>query len=120
MCWITARSTPLRILRISKVCDLSDEPLCQLTLICIGTLSNELYRVTNIALLLEDTINGMMAANEFRGASDTPLPVSGNLLLQGPQSPAQIHHKSVEIIFEIENRNWDYKIQAGESRLVCS
>jgi hypothetical protein len=34
----------------------------------IGTISNELYQVTNLALLCEDTVNGVIAAIEFRGA----------------------------------------------------
>ncbi len=69
-----------------------------------GTISNELIRVTNLALLCEDIINGLIAARQFHGPDDPTEAVS------------QIHQGSpmaLAIILDIEQRDWYYNIQAG-------
>jgi hypothetical protein len=88
------------------------------------TISNELYQDTNIALLCEDIVNGMIAANEFRGtgANDPALPMSSELLSRIKAQPRGAHHKPLEVIVEIEKRDWEFKIQPGKtniSLLIC-
>jgi hypothetical protein len=85
-------------------------------LICYSdTISNELYQDTNVALLCEDIVNGMIAANEFRGTGspDLSLPISSKS--QNGQRPLGIHHPPLEVTVDIEKRDWDFKIQAGRS-----
>ncbi|KAG0652017.1 Hybrid signal transduction histidine kinase B [Hyphodiscus hymeniophilus] len=86
-----------------------------------GNISNELYQNTNLALLCEDLINGMIAAGEFRsaGSADPSIPVS-NDLTRDPRRPSfPQSHSAVEIILDIENNDdWSYKIQAGALRRV--
>jgi hypothetical protein len=82
----------------------------------LGTIANELYQVTNVALLCEDIVNGMIAANEYRGTStgSSSLPVSNEIL--SPYQP-QAHHghrTPLPIIIDIENRDWEFKVQAGQ------
>jgi hypothetical protein len=76
----------------------------------IGTVSNELYHTSNIALLCENIINGMMAANEYRGnrSSDPSIPVVPR------RQSSQIDRAAVNIILDIDHHDWDFRVQAGE------
>ncbi|KAG4413400.1 hypothetical protein IFR04_013459 [Cadophora malorum] len=80
------------------------------------TISNELYRVTNLALLCEDLVNGMIVAREFRGAQSTYLssiaPPNDLEASHNPPSPA------VNIILDIEHQDWNFKVQAGALRRI--
>jgi hypothetical protein len=80
----------------------------------IGTISNELYQVTNLALLCEDIINGMIAANEFRNSagSDPYLPLHSASSLETSLQPHE-GHPLVEIIVDIERRDWLFNVQPG-------
>ncbi|PVH82219.1 hypothetical protein DL98DRAFT_653296 [Cadophora sp. DSE1049] len=83
-----------------------------------GTISNELYQMTNLALLCEDIVNGMIAANEYRGTGDASLPGSNGTTsqLRRPVNPDQ--QKRLEIILDIEHRDWEYNVQPGALRRV--
>ena len=82
-----------------------------------GTISNELYQNTNIALLCEDIVNGMIAANEFRGSgsSDHARSNSSELLSRNHQLSHDLHHHPLEVIVDIEKGDWDFKVQPGIS-----
>ncbi|CZS95843.1 related to nik-1 protein (Os-1p protein) [Rhynchosporium graminicola] len=75
-----------------------------------GTISNELYQMTNLALLCEDIVNGMIAANEYRGTSDKT-----NVTTQ-PQNKDR--SKRLEVILDIEHKNWEYNVQPGALQRV--
>jgi hypothetical protein len=81
------------------------------------TISNELYQDTNVALLCEDIVNGMIAANEFHGtsSSDPSFSIASEFLTRNDQRPPSIHHAPLEIIVDIEQRDWDFKVQPGMS-----
>ena len=81
------------------------------------TISNELYQDTNVALLCEDIVNGMIAANEFRNTSsnDPLLPNSGELLSRHDQRAHRLRHSEIEVIIDIEKRDWEFRVQAGTS-----
>lgn len=68
--------------------------------------------MTNLALLCEDIVNGMMAANEFRGSTGSFPAVSGDMRSEDTHSSPS--STPLEVIVDIEQRNWDYKIQAGK------
>jgi hypothetical protein len=87
-------------------------------LICHSdTISNELYQDTNVALLCEDIVNGMIAANAFRGAGspELSLPISSELLSRNDQRPLGLHHPPLKVTVDIEKRDWDFRIQPGRS-----
>jgi hypothetical protein len=78
-----------------------------------------LYQTTNLALLAEDVINGMMAAKEFHGSVDTYLSTGNNFIIQNTESAPQRHNRSLEIILDIESKSLglcDYNVQAGERK----
>ena len=81
------------------------------------TISNELYQDTNVALLCEDIVNGMIAANEFRGTGspDAPRSISSELLSRNHQHSHDLHHHPLKVIVDIEKRDWDFKVQPGIS-----
>ncbi|KAH6681445.1 M3EW, histidine kinase-group I protein [Halenospora varia] len=84
-----------------------------------GTIANELYQVTNLALLCEDIVHGMIAANEYRGTATGPelLPVSNDFC--SPFRPkTDKDRSSLQVIIDIEHRDWDFKVQAGALRRV--
>lgn len=74
----------------------------------IGSLSNELYQASNIAVLCEEIVYGLMAANEFQGMPDSSSPRKA----QTPISDS--HDCHVHIILDFERRDWNYKIQTGK------
>ncbi|KAH6719671.1 M3EW, histidine kinase-group I protein [Leptodontidium sp. MPI-SDFR-AT-0119] len=83
-----------------------------------GTILNELYQRTNLALLCEDEVNGMIAANEYRGNGDTsPVISNGTLSPVGGQLDRD-QQKQLEITLDIEHRDWDYNVQPGALRRV--
>ncbi|RDW78466.1 hypothetical protein BP5796_06318 [Coleophoma crateriformis] len=79
-----------------------------------GTISSELYAVTNMALLCEDIVNGMIAAKEFR-ATDEGMPLSS---YSQPVNPQGEKNSEVVIILDIECREWNFKLQAGAIRRI--
>ncbi|KAF7877649.1 hypothetical protein EAF04_001320 [Stromatinia cepivora] len=79
-----------------------------------GSFSSELHQVTNIALLCEDTINGMIAANHFRSAA----PMYNLALSNGsPNNKKKISPNGntapLQIVLDFEMRDWTYKVHAG-------
>lgn len=85
-----------------------------------GNISNELVRTTNLALLCEDIIHGMMAANEYRasGSQDISLPFSSQFGSRTAQPVSNKLHTRLEIIMDFENRDWVYNVQAGALRRI--
>ncbi|QSZ34751.1 hypothetical protein DSL72_007609 [Monilinia vaccinii-corymbosi] len=79
-----------------------------------GSFSSELHRVTNVALLCEDTINGMIAANHFRSVAST---YSFALSNGSPSKKDGISSSGatapLQIILDFEMRDWNYKVHAG-------
>lgn len=73
----------------------------------IGALSNELYQNTDVALLCEEIVYGMMAAKEFQGITESSSPYK--LASHKHASDAQVH-----IILDFEQRDWNYRIQSGK------
>jgi signal transduction histidine kinase/CheY-like chemotaxis protein len=81
-----------------------------------GALSNELDNISNVALICEDIVNGIMAAREFSSLAD-----STSLARHGfsqPHDPHPPHESSVEIILDFEKRDWNFKIQPGALRRI--
>ena len=68
-----------------------------------------------MALLCEDIVNGMIAAKEFRNtsSSDPALPNTSELLSRNDQRTVRPRHPEIEVIIDIANRDWDFKVQAG-------
>lgn len=81
----------------------------------LGPVSNELYQVTNLALLCEDVVEGMVAANGFRGSSlgDSSIPGSGRANLIDVQQEAPL-----EVVIDFEKRDWDFRVEAGALRRI--
>jgi signal transduction histidine kinase len=82
-----------------------------------GPVANELYQVTNLALLCEDVIEGMVAANSFR-ANDASLvhsTISGLNQSEPQGSNWSEQRQQLEIVVDIENRDWDFRVEAGKS-----
>ncbi|CZR54714.1 related to nik-1 protein (Os-1p protein) [Phialocephala subalpina] len=82
-----------------------------------GTIINELIQVTNLALLCEDIINGMIAAREFRGTDDPTSAISREFRSAAAHAPRN-RRATLDIILDIERRDWYYNIQAGALRRV--
>ncbi|KAH7417618.1 M3EW, histidine kinase-group I protein [Cadophora sp. MPI-SDFR-AT-0126] len=83
-----------------------------------GTISNELYQITNLALLCEDIVNGMIAANEYRGTGDPWLPGSNGTTSDLGLPANADRQKKLEIVLDIEHRDWEYNVQPGALRRV--
>lgn len=109
---IIARSTHFRSPKASKVTKFLPGVIRSVFTSVVGTITNELYQMTNLALLCEDIVNGMIAANEYRGTGDASLPGSGVTTQPGQPGNAD-HHKRLEIILDIEHRDWQYNVQPG-------
>lgn len=109
----TAKSTRLRFQVIKKARSFRIRSLKHSD-VNLGPVSSQLYQATNLALLCESVVEGMVAANSFRGNSlnDVPLPsMSESLPPRRHQEPQ--HNSNLEIILDIEERDWDYKVEAG-------
>jgi hypothetical protein len=65
-------------------------------------------------LLCEDIVNGMIAANEFRGTDGTSFPVSLGQTSKGAQPQHRVLHHQLEVVVDIQNRDWEYRIQPGD------
>lgn len=76
-----------------------------------GALSNELDNISNVALLCEDIVNGIMAAREFSSLGD-----SNGRSSEEDARPA--YDNPVEIILDFENRDWNFKVQPGAIRRI--
>jgi hypothetical protein len=56
----------------------------------------------------------MIAANEFRGpVSVDPSHSTSTELLSRSQRPHNLYHSPLEVIVDIEKRDWDFKVQPG-------
>jgi signal transduction histidine kinase len=78
-------------------------------------LSNELYQITNLGLLCEDVITGMIAANGFRG-----LESRDSSAMDDTYSKYSIctQQNSVDVTMDIERRDWSYRVQPGAIRRI--
>ena len=74
------------------------------------TISNELYRTTNLASLYEDLVNGMIVAREFREGRYTDI---YNIVPNDLETSLKPPLSAVEIILDIEHQDWDFRVQAG-------
>lgn len=79
-----------------------------------GTISNELCRVTNLALLCEEIVTSMIAAGGYRGPSNPSVSVSNGVSSHSLSDQTKDEHKRVETVLDMEHREWDYVIQAGK------
>lgn len=79
-----------------------------------GALKSELEGISNVALLCEDIVNGIMAAREFGTLS------ASNNAHQASHGFDVSHnyYSAVEIILDFENRDWDFKVQPGALRRI--
>lgn len=77
-----------------------------LTSTITGSLSNELYQTSNVALLCEEIVYGMMAANEFQG-------ITGSSSPRKQDAHTHLQDSHVQIILDFEHRDWNYRIQSG-------
>jgi hypothetical protein len=73
-----------------------------------GSFSSELHQVANVALLCEDTINGMISANHFSKTS-----VDASLGLFNGGNLSKINKTPLHIILDFDDCDWIYKIHAG-------
>jgi hypothetical protein len=55
-----------------------------------------------------------MAAQEFFGSTNVALPASGNMFSRGTQHVPRGRQKPLDIIIDIEKRDWEYNIAAGK------
>lgn len=71
--------------------------------------------MTDLALLFEQIISGMIAANEYRGPATNSTPASERML--DPYQPQSYLEKRnpLAIIIDIESRRWEFKVQAGKA-----
>jgi signal transduction histidine kinase len=83
--------------------------MLKLTCSSTGSLSNELYQCSDVALLCEEIVYGMMAAKEFTGVME-----SSSAHRPGSYHSGHSHDSRVHIILDFEHRNWKYRIQSGE------
>ncbi|KAF8854647.1 hypothetical protein BDZ45DRAFT_656420 [Acephala macrosclerotiorum] len=83
-----------------------------------GAIINELIQVTNLALLCEDICNGMIAASEFRGTDDPTSAISREFRSAAEAHAPRGRRAALDIILDIERRDWYYNIQAGALRRV--
>ncbi|KAM3078801.1 hypothetical protein ACMFMF_003733 [Clarireedia jacksonii] len=74
-----------------------------------GSFSSELHQVANVALLCEETINGMISANHFtKNSVDVALGLSNGRNLRVSKI-----NKPLRIILDFDDCDWIYKIHAG-------
>ncbi|TGO51750.1 hypothetical protein BCON_0155g00340 [Botryotinia convoluta] len=79
-----------------------------------GSFSSELHQVTNVALLCEDTINGMIAANHFRSVAPMyNLALSNGSPKKKTGLSSDVTAAPLQIILDFEMRDWTYKVHAG-------
>lgn len=81
-----------------------------------GTISNELLQVSNIALLTEEIINGMIAASEYQHAHLSST-TSHSGTARSLASKKRDEHP-IEVIVDIESRDWDFVVQPGAIRRI--
>jgi hypothetical protein len=82
-----------------------------------GSRSNELYHNANVAFLCENIVSGIMAAREFHGIIDPNIPaawLSAPLSNDDRVTNGPSISEPVEIILDFEQRDWNFKIQAGK------
>jgi signal transduction histidine kinase/CheY-like chemotaxis protein len=72
--------------------------------------STELSQVSNVALLCEEVIHGMLAANEYLTMADSTLLPKAQTSLT---DESQVH-----VILDFEHRDWNYRIQTGAFRRI--
>ncbi|KAH8602339.1 hypothetical protein B0O99DRAFT_735766 [Bisporella sp. PMI_857] len=83
------------------------------------TISNELYQVTNVALLFEDAINSMIAAKYYCGNVVQESGVNNFTLAVLHQGAGPVNQpKEVQAIVDINQYNWEDRIQPGAFRRV--
>ena len=84
----------------------------------LGVLSNELYKPTNLGLLCEDIITGMVAANSFQGLESRDLDTMTASNDSYSKYSVTTQQDPVEVIVDIERRDWHYFVQPGAIRRI--
>lgn len=82
-----------------------------------GAISNELDNVSNVALLCEDIVCGVMAARNFgvgdsSGRRESEISQPTTAVTPPPSEP-------VTIILDFENRDWNFLVQPGALRRIA-
>ena len=82
-----------------------------------GAISNELDNVSNVALLCEDIVCGVMAARNFgvgdsSGRRESAISQPTTAVTPPPAEP-------VTIILDFENRDWNFLVQPGALRRIA-
>lgn len=82
-----------------------------------GAISNELDNVSNVALLCEDIVCGVMAARNFgvgdsSGRRESAISQPTTAVIPPPAEP-------VTIILDFENRDWNFLVQPGALRRIA-
>ena len=80
-----------------------------------GLLPNELHSITNIAVLCEEVIDGMIVAKGFDDLSSSGnLPAESRFVSQAMKSL----EKSVETVLDFDKQNWHFLTQPGALRRI--
>lgn len=76
--------------------------------------TSQLYQVTNLALLCETAIEGLIAANPFQANSLDDATMSSFSEASSVERRDRDRLKGrPEIILDLEDRGWNYKVEAG-------
>ena len=80
-----------------------------------GSLQNELYSVTNLAVLCEEVVEGMVVAKSFDDISSSVDPTTR---LRHVSQPANAIKQPVEIVLDFEKHDWHFLTQPGALRRI--
>ncbi len=80
-----------------------------------GSLQNELYSVTNLAVLCEEVVEGMMVAKSFDDISSS---VNSTTSPQHVSQPAKAVKQPVEVVLDFEKHDWLFLTQPGALRRI--
>lgn len=75
-------------------------------------ISNELYRTCDIALLCEETVNGLIAATEYQKVAGAARQPNTKDAPNGTSDSAP-PQDFVQVILDFESIDWNFKVQPG-------
>ena len=79
------------------------------------SLPNELFSVTNIAVLCEEVVDGMVVAKNFDHISN---PGGFSTGYRSPSQAAKGLEKPVDVVLDFENQDWRFLTQPGALRRI--